>query len=171
MCGLETYYEIEPYKDSFFASILFNNDNTGYRLPRDSREWVYAAKGGEYMPSDYYGTYDYTEYKWYEFDSDNKYYYYFNYERVKKRYFWEDTYVGTSSKDNLSEYAVLSGIESVKSKKSNSVGLYDMSGNATEFTADQYLKTDEIMTKFIGDDNRDKKLQNTGFRLARSVIE
>lgn len=171
MCGLETYYEIEPYKDSFFASTPFNNDNTGYRLPRDSSEWVYAAKGGEYMPSDYYGTYDYTEYKWYKFDSDNKYYYYFNYERVKKRYFWEDTYAGTSSKDNLSEYAVLSGIESVKSKKSNSVGLYDMSGNATEFTADQYLKADKIMTKFIGDDNRDKKWQNTGFRLARSVIE
>lgn len=171
MCGLETYYEIEPYKDSFFASTPFNNDNTGYRLPRDSSEWVYAAKGGEYMPSDYYGTYDYTEYKWYKFDSDNKYYYYFNYEKVKKRYFWEDTYAGTSSKDNLSEYAVLSGIESVKSKKSNSVGLYDMSGNATEFTADQYLKADEIMTKFIGDDNRDKKWQNTGFRLARSVIE
>lgn len=172
MCGLETYYEIEPYKDSFFASIPFNNDNTGYRLPRDSSEWVYAAKGGEYMPSDYYGTYDYTEYyKWYEFDSDNKYYYYYNYEFLRKHYFWEDTYAGTSSKDNLSEYAVLSGIESVKSKKSNSVGLYDMSGNATEFTADQYLKADEIMTKFIGDDNRDKKLQNTGFRLARSVIE
>lgn len=172
MCGLETYYEIEPYKDSFFASIPFNNDNTGYRLPRDSSEWVYAAKGGEYMPSDYYGTYDYTEdCKWYEFDSDNKYYYYYNYECLRKHYFWEDTYAGTSSKDNLSEYAVLSGIESVKSKKSNSVGLYDMSGNATEFTADQYLKADKIMTKFIGDDNRDKKLQNTGFRLARSVIE
>lgn len=170
MCGLETYYEIEPYKDSFFASIPFNNDNTGYRLPRDSSEWVYAAKGGEYMPSDYYGTYDYTEYcKWYKFDSDNKYYYYYNYERLRKHYFWEDTYAGTSSKDNLSEYAVLSGIESVKSKKSNSVGLYDMSGNAIEFT-DQYLKTDEIMTKFIYDYS-DEKLQNTGFRLARSVIE
>jgi len=45
-----------------------------------------------------------------------------------------------------------------------------MSGNAIEFT-DQHLKIDEIMTKFIGDDNRDEKLKNTGFRLARSVIE
>lgn len=171
MCGLEAYYEISDSSDSLYISEWLNGNKGGYRLPRDSSEWVYAAKGGEYMPLDYYGSYYYTEYgQWYRFDSNNKYYCYWNYEGLKKRYFWEDTYAGTSSEDNLSEYAVLSGIESVKSKKSNSVGLYDMSGNAKEFIYND-LKIDKIMTKEVGVDDRNEKLQNTGFRLARSVIE
>lgn len=168
MCGLEAYYRISDGTDIYD---ILADDKGGYRLPRDSNEWVYAAKGGEYMPLDYYGEYYYTEYgQWYSFDSNNKYYYYWNYEGLKKHYFWEDTYAGTSSKDNLSEYAVLSGIESVKSKKSNSVGLYDMSGNAKEFVRN-HLKIDKIMTKEVGWDGSNVKQQNTSFRLARSVIE
>lgn len=168
MCGLEAYYRISDGTDIYD---ILADDKGGYRLPRDSNEWVYAAKGGEYMPLDYYGSYYYTEYsQWYSFDSDNKYYYYYNYEGLEKRYFWEDTYAGTSSEDNLSEYAVLSGIESVKSKKSNSVGLYDMSGNAKEFVRN-HLKIDKIMTKDLGWNGPNVKRQNTGFRLARSVIE
>lgn len=168
MCGLEAYYRIADDTDIYD---ILADDKGGYRLPRDSSEWVYAAKGGEYMPLDYYGKYYYTEYgQWYSFDSNNKYYYYWNYEDLKKRYFWEDTYAGTSDEDKLSEYAVLSGIESVKSKKSNSVGLYDMSGNAKEFVR-KHLKIDKIMTKEVGWDGSNVKQQNTGFRLARSVIE
>lgn len=170
MCGLKAYYQVSDYNENRLY-ICEGLDKGGYRLPRDSSEWVYAAKGGEYMPLDYYGSYYYTEHgQWYRFDSNNKYYYYYNYERLEKRYFWEDTYAGTSSEDNLSEYAVLSGIESVKSKKSNSVGLYDMSGNAKEFIYND-IKIDKIMTKKVGVDDRNEKLQNTGFRLARSVIE
>lgn len=168
MCGLEAYYRISDGTDIYD---ILADDKGGYRLPRDSNEWVYAAKGGEYMPLDYYREYYYTESsQWYSFDSNNKYYYYYNYERLEKRYFWEDTYAGTSSEDNLSEYAVLSGIESVKSKKSNSVGLYDMSGNAKEFVRN-HLKIDKIMTKDLGWNGPNVKKQNTGFRLARSVIE
>lgn len=172
MCGLKPYYEVTSSMANEKPNICFPYyDNDGYRIPRDAQEWCYAARGGEYMPSDYYGTYFYNDYnQWYHFDSDNKYYYYWNYENVKKHYFWEDTYAGTSDEDKLSEYAVLSGIESVKSKKPNSVGLYDMSGNAKEFTTN-HLKIDKIMTKLVGYDGPNKKVQNAGFRLARSVIE
>ncbi len=166
MCGLKPYYKIKPNTVPYHGE-----GNSGYRIPENIREWVYAAKGGEYMPLDYYGTYFYNDYgQWYLFDSNDKNYYYWNYENVKKHYFWEDTYAGTSDEDKLSEYAVLSGIESVKSKKSNSVGLYDMSGNANEFT-DTYIMKDKIMTSIYTNDDIYKKQPNTGFRLARSVNE
>ncbi len=177
MVGLKPYYEIYGVND---GELIFKDrgecsspNSGGYRLPKRD-EWVYAAKGGEYLPSDNYYIYFYKEFKpsyfKYSFDSDNKYYYYQSYEIRHKYYSWADTYAGTSDEDKLSEYAVLSGIESVKSKKPNSVGLYDMSGNANEYVYLQWIKSLKIMDS-VELAKCNEKQQNTGFRLARYVIE
>lgn len=181
MVGLKPYYKIYGFNsDGEFkfenGAMCPSSDSGGYRLPTHD-EWKYAAKGGEYLPSDYYGIYFYEKfnpsYFKYSFDSDKKYYYYKSYETRYKYYSWADTYAGTSDEDKLSEYAVLSGIESVKSKKPNSVGLYDMSGNANEYVFTQRIKSLVIMddSVVLTTSECNEKQQNTGFRLARFVIE
>ena len=100
-----------------FISKLNSITSQNFRLPTEA-EWEYAAKGGnESQGYEYSGCNkedDLEQYAWYD---KNAY------------YCWSD-----SRNSNHPDY----GTHPVKTKKSNELGLYDMSGNVFEWCEDLY---------------------------------
>lgn len=74
--GLESYYiikDIKRAKDNIvYASVQFNKDSKGYRLPTQT-EWRYAASGGKKsMDYKYSGSNDISDVAWYKKNSGGK---------------------------------------------------------------------------------------------------
>ena len=97
-----------------FISRLNNLTGKSFRLPRES-EWKYAAKGGNKSRGyEYSGSNEINDVAWY----------------LKNAY-----YCGSESGNSSHpDY----GTHSVKTKRPNELGLYDMSGNVCEWCEDLY---------------------------------
>lgn len=125
--GLKPYYNIDRNKmdpnnindnDNIKWTVTINQEVDGYRLPTEA-EWEYAAGGGQISKNYIYsGSNDIDKVAWY----------------------WKN-----SGDSILTGFWFLSTIENnhckskpVGSKKSNELGIYDMSGNVREWCGDWY---------------------------------
>jgi sulfatase modifying factor 1 len=125
--GLKPYYNIDKNNgdpnnendiDSIKWTVTINEGSNGYRLPTEA-EWEYAATGGQLSSNyTYSGSDDIDEVAWYWRNSGDKY--------LAGDWFWEKI-----KKNN-------SKTKPIGLKKSNELGLYDMSGNVREWCWEWY---------------------------------
>ena len=110
------------YKEALkFIKTLNRKTNTGFRIPTEA-EWEYAARGGEKSNQCIYsGSDNLDEVAWYWRNSGNG-------------------YLTAPDEDWNWDMVINNGCKThpVKTKKSNEIGLYDMSGNLAEWCADWY---------------------------------
>lgn len=131
-----------------FASILSFITGKTFRLPTEA-EWEYAAKGGKKSKGYLYsGSNNLDEVAWYVVNSGD--------EIIEdKTYF-----LGNKNNNRTHE---------VKTKKPNELGIYDMSGNVTEWCEDGFSNYD--YGNFIdplGVSNKDSKVKKGGDYDSRS---
>lgn len=125
--GLEPYYNIDKENldveniseyDDIRWTVTINPDANGYRLPTEI-EWEYAASGGQNSKDYLYsGSNKGDDVAWYWRNAGDKY--------LTGDWFWEKI----ENNNNTTK--------AVGSKKSNELGLYDMSGNVREWCFDWY---------------------------------
>lgn len=128
----------------------------GYRLPTWA-EWYLAAKGGK--PGSYEWDYKYA-------GSD-----------TASEAGWFRNECGYQQNiDDMNEYSDEYGTKPVAQKKANTLGLYDMSGNVSEFLDDlpyalyaggNWRNKDSEFTATYGGESFEKTFDSIGFRVAR----
>lgn len=128
----------------------------GYRLPTWA-EWYLAAKGGK--PGSYEWDYKYA-------GSD-----------TASEAGWFRNECGYQQNiDDMNEYSDEYGTKPVAAKKANTLGLYDMSGNVSEFVDDlpygyyaggNWRNKDSEFTATYGGESFEKTFDSIGFRVAR----
>ncbi len=133
--GLEKYYEISDieYNSYFFffsgnriinATVNWNEEANGYRLPTKD-EWEYAACGGKNGEvTTYAGSDDLNEVGWYKGNS--------NYNKFME--FLEENDPRSKATTKFLKNNPMT--KSIGKKKANELGIYDMSGNVSDWTND-----------------------------------
>ncbi len=126
------YSSIPTSDDATWNAVTADFTKNGYRLPTDA-EWEYLARGGNLTNSG------------------------------------QTTYSGTNSESDLSDYAWYNAINStswtthpVKTKKSNSLALYDMSGNVIEWCWDLHSDNITSGTASVGPSSGSNRVARSG---------
>lgn len=153
--GLIPYYEIDKINKDYINtleyddlkwSVKYNKDANGYRLPTEA-QWEFAARGGIKSKNyRYSGSNSLDEVAWTRLNSGDK--------RLT-----EDASYNDFTENNCQS-------RKVGTKKPNELGIYDMSGNASEWCNDFYR---DYTTKSLIDPHTTANIdsQNHGRRVLR----
>ncbi|MCQ2613994.1 MAG: formylglycine-generating enzyme family protein [Treponemataceae bacterium] len=139
------------------ATVEYDKAKNGYRLPTEA-EWEYAARGGDPTAADWNYTYSGANKAEGTSYSDSK-----NAGLDSVGWYSYNNISGTTGDTDVTNSAAGKGTHEVGQKAANALGIYDMSGNVSEWCYDRYGSTSsETVTDPAGAASGDYRVYRGG---------